>query len=140
VLLKVLAAAGFLFCLDQFTKLLVVRHLAAGQSVAVGSWFRIRRLTNVRGVLLAHQPRVLLLAWGLLLAGCWVLIWQGHFFQSVAAQVALGLALGGAGSNLYDQLRCGAVLDFIDLGWWPVFNLADVAITLGVILILWSLL
>ena len=34
-------------------------------------------------------------------------------------------------SNIHDQLSRGAVLDFLELGWWPVFNLADVAITLG---------
>jgi signal peptidase II len=49
------------------------------------------------------------------------------------------LALGGAVSNIYDQLSRGAVLDFLDLGWWPVFNLADVAITLGVATASWFL-
>jgi len=53
--------------------------------------------------------------------------------------VGLGAALGGAASNLYDRLRRGAVIDFLDVGWWPVFNLADVAITLGTITALWFL-
>jgi Signal peptidase (SPase) II len=42
-------------------------------------------------------------------------------------------ALAGSGSNLYDRLRHGAVIDFLDLGWWPASNLADIAIVLGVI-------
>jgi hypothetical protein len=41
-----------------------------------------------------------------------------------------GAALAGSGSNLYDRLR-GAVIDFVDAGWWPIFNLADLAITWG---------
>ena len=52
--------------------------------------------------------------------------------------MGLGLALGGAGSNVLDQLRRGAVVDFLDLGWWPVFNLADAAIVAGVIGLLYE--
>jgi signal peptidase II len=140
VVFKLLIATGFGFFLDQFSKRMVARHLAEGQAVSVASWLRIRRVTNRRGVLLSHHPRVLLLAWAVLLAGSYLIIWKGYILQSGPAQLVLGLALGGAGSNMYDQLRCGAVLDFLDLGWWPVFNLADVAVTLGATLTLWSLL
>jgi signal peptidase II len=52
------------------------------------------------------------------------------------AAVALGLVLGGAVGNLADRLfrdHGGAVVDFIDLQWWPVFNLADAAITCGAV-------
>jgi signal peptidase II len=140
LLFPFLAAAGWLFCLDQGTKMLVTRHLVEGQALAVGPWLKIRRVTNAQGVPLGRHPRVLLLAWGALLLGCCGLIWQERLFQSGATQLALGLALGGAGSNVYDQLRRGGVVDFLDLGWWPVFNLADVAIALAVSLILWSFL
>jgi signal peptidase II len=43
--------------------------------------------------------------------------------------------LGGALGNLVDRVRLGHVVDFIDLGWWPVFNLADSAVVLGVALL-----
>jgi signal peptidase II len=43
------------------------------------------------------------------------------------------VALGGATSNLLDRVGRGAVIDFIALGWWPAFNLADVAIVIGVV-------
>lgn len=56
--------------------------------------------------------------------------------------LALGLVLGGALGNLTDRLRFGWVVDFIHLHWhdlsWPVFNLADSAITLGVGILLWN--
>ncbi|MGH9178108.1 MAG: signal peptidase II [Acidimicrobiales bacterium] len=54
------------------------------------------------------------------------------------AAVALGMVLGGAVGNLVDRLfrgHGGAVVDFIDLQWWPVFNLADAAITCGAVLL-----
>ena len=52
----------------------------------------------------------------------------------------LGLILGGALGNLYDRLRLGEVIDFVDVGFgshrWPVFNVADIAVTVGVFLLL----
>jgi signal peptidase II len=50
-----------------------------------------------------------------------------------------GLLIGGAAGNLIDRTREGAVTDFFDLPWWPAFNLADVAITLGVLTLLYVL-
>jgi len=53
---------------------------------------------------------------------------------------ALGLVLGGAVGNLIDRLRFGYVTDFIDFGVWPTFNIADSAVTVGVIILAYSLL
>ena len=46
--------------------------------------------------------------------------------------VALGLLIGGSTSNLIDRVRLGHVTDFLDLRWWPAFNLADSFIVIGV--------
>ena len=58
--------------------------------------------------------------------------------DSAARQVALALILGGALGNLVDRVRSGEVVDFIEVGWarwhWPVFNVADSAVTIGVLL------
>ena len=68
-----------------------------------------------------------------------LLLGMGRSAGSTApAVVALGLVLGGAAGNLVDRLvrdHGGAVVDFIDLQWWPVFNVADAAITCGAILL-----
>jgi signal peptidase II len=48
------------------------------------------------------------------------------------------LAFGGAAGNLLDILRLRSIVDFIDLHWWPVFNLADVAIVAGLVVAFWS--
>jgi signal peptidase II len=52
----------------------------------------------------------------------------------VVAPIALGAALGGAGSNVLDRVWRDGVVDFIDFKFWPVFNLADVAIVAGVLI------
>jgi signal peptidase II len=50
-----------------------------------------------------------------------------------------GLVLGGAAGNLIDRVREGAVTDFVKLSFWPAFNVADIAITVGVILLIYVL-
>ena len=55
-------------------------------------------------------------------------------------RLALGLVLGGAVGNLIDRLHFGYVTDFIDFGFWPAFNIADSAVTVGIIILVYSLL
>ena len=81
MLLRLLSVAGLFFSLDQFTKMLVARRLAEGQSVACASWIRIRRVTNARGLLL-HNPRVMLGVLAGLLCGICLIVWQGYFFNT----------------------------------------------------------
>ena len=70
-----------------------------------------------------------------------VLLWTGRQFTSRVAAVALGLVLGGALGNLADRafrgdgFFDGAVVDFIDAQWWPVFNVADMGVVIGAILL-----
>jgi signal peptidase II len=68
---------------------------------------------------------------------------RGYATGRPVLAAAGGLVLGGAVGNLADRvvrapgLLRGAVVDFVDLRWWPVFNLADAAITCGCLLLLW---
>ncbi|MDZ7734062.1 MAG: signal peptidase II [Acidimicrobiia bacterium] len=70
------------------------------------------------------------------------LVWTGRSLSSRSGAVALGLVLGGALGNLADRafrgdgLLSGRVVDFIDLQWWPVFNVADMGVVVGAILLL----
>jgi signal peptidase II len=64
-----------------------------------------------------------------------VLYFRRFVHESRLLGIALGLQLGGAVGNLIDRLTIGAVTDFINLGWFPVFNVADSAITVGSILL-----
>ncbi len=67
-----------------------------------------------------------------------LLIWLGRRgFNQRRPAIATGLMLGGAVGNLVDRLWLGAVTDFLDLRVWPIFNFADVALTVGAALFLW---
>jgi signal peptidase II len=74
------------------------------------------------------------------------LIWQGTSAQDKWGATCLGLMLGGAVGNLVDRvfrgddgLFSGAVVDFVDPQWWPIFNVADASLVIGVIgLVIWS--
>jgi signal peptidase II len=79
----------------------------------------------------------LVLVWFAALFSAIILHHSGAWFQGPVGLFGLGLALGGAAGNLLDILRSRYVVDFIDLRWWPVFNLADVAIVAGLVLALW---
>ncbi len=57
-----------------------------------------------------------------------------------SVQISIGLIVGGALGNIVDRLRLGYVVDFIQVGWWPVFNLADSAITVGAVILAFYLL
>jgi signal peptidase II len=85
----------------------------------------------------AAGDRLLVLLWCAALAAIVGAIESGRVFQVSAAQVGLGTAIGGSASNLFDRLRRRAVIDFLDLRCWPVFNVADVGITVGAIAALW---
>jgi len=74
---------------------------------------------------------LLVLLWLTAIASAIALHRSGILFQGRYAVSALGLAFGGAAGNLLDILRLRSIVDFIDLGWWPVFNLADMAIVGG---------
>ena len=54
-------------------------------------------------------------------------------------RTSLGLQLGGAAGNLVDRITMGKVTDFIDVGAWPVFNLADASIVTGIVILAWLL-
>ena len=114
-------------------------ELRAGQrAVSLGSVMRIRHARNTRELYGNDSARVaLVLLWITALTSGIVLHRGGAQLQTPTAMLGLGAALGGAAGNLYDILRRRCVVDFIDLGWWPVFNLADVAIVCGLVLALW---
>jgi signal peptidase II len=125
--------AGFILTADQVTKVMVARRLAVGEAVPVGPGVRIRHVVArfpKRG--LVHNGIALFLLWSVAVGGIVLAAHWGYVFERPAAQMGLSAALAGAASNLHDRLRNGVVIDFVELGWWPIFNLADVAITLGV--------
>ena len=134
-----LALGGFF--IDQATKWWVLNHVMnPPQVIPVTGFFNLVLgfNTGVSFGLFGQAPAWLLMAFTLaIVAG--LLVWI-HRSDSRLTASALGLVVGGALGNLLDRLRQGAVTDFLDLYWrdwhWPTFNVADIAITLGAVLIL----
>jgi signal peptidase II len=112
----------------------MVATWAMSRCVSWGPLLRIRLVTNRRESFGRRQTRAMLvLIWFAALASATILYRSGAWFHSPVAMAGLGLAFGGASGNLLDVLRQRYIIDFIDLGWWPVFNLADLGIVTGLI-------
>lgn len=136
-MLLLILSACLVIALDQLTKRVVVAKLAPGQILWSRKYFRVSRVDSASMMGVLHNRWAGLFLW-LGVAVCLVLlVRQGYFFERNSAKIAIGAALAGSGSNLYDHFRCGAVIDFLDIAGWPVFNLADAAITTGALLSVW---
>jgi signal peptidase II len=123
---------------DLLSKTLAVRVLAPGRVVPAGtrSPVHLRRVDNRRET---ESRRTVAAYWLLTIVGS-LLLTRTVFESSALAQVGLGLAAGGATGNVWDRLFGRAIVDFVELKGWPVFNFADAAITCGVALTLWTML
>lgn len=120
-------------CADQLTKVLVSGRLDLGDAVEIVGPFTIHhvRNTGIAFGLFSDSTSVVIVLTAV--AICALLV----FFARSGARhpllpVAVGLVLGGSASNLADRLRLGYVTDFLDLDYWPAFNLADTFIVVGV--------
>jgi signal peptidase II len=141
-----LGGAIVLLLADQLSKSWASNHLASQEWTLVPGFADLTLAHNLGAAfsLFADLPpgwRSLILIGVAVLAIVFILV---LLVQSRRQQecLALGLILGGAAGNLMDRIRLGYVVDFIHLHWhdlsWPIFNLADVAIDLGVALLLWD--
>jgi signal peptidase II len=126
---------------DQVTKLLVVRTLAGRPPLRlVGSFVDLRYTTNSGGAFSLFTGAPLFFAvMALVVTGA--IIWSARRARGWPVLLALGLLLGGALGNLLDRvfrgevpLR-GEVVDFVKVGPWPVFNVADSCIVVGGLLL-----
>ena len=121
------------FALDQSSKALALAvHRQREPASFAGSFLRCSLNTGVTRRMLGG-PGVMVTLWIAEVVALVTLVEVVPAFGGLVPPPALGLALGGAAGNLFDRLLRGGVVDFIDLGFWPVFNLADVAIVAGVL-------
>ena len=125
---------------DQVTKGLVVLAMHPGQSIPSSGLFRLTYVTNSGSAfgLFPNQTLFLVLA-SFVGIGVLLIFYRTNPINSTLLRLSLGLQLGGAIGNLVDRVRLGYVVDFIDVGAWPVFNLADSAIVVGLIGLFWTL-
>jgi signal peptidase II len=139
--LALYGTAALVLVLDQLAKHLVVTNLAGRPPVdLIGEVVQLRYTTNSGGAfsLLTGAP----LFFGIMaivIAGG--IIYASRRAQPLSLLVVLGLVLGGALGNLTDRLLRGEgllrgeVVDFVKVGWWPVFNVADSCVVVGGILL-----
>lgn len=137
----VLGIAAAVVAIDQATKSWAVSELADGHIVEV-VWslqFRLAFNTGMSFSLGSGMGRIIAPLALLVVAG---LLWMSRRVTNPFALVAVGLVAGGAIGNLVDRVfragdgfLGGAVVDFIDVQWWPVFNIADMGVVLGAVLL-----
>lgn len=132
---------------DQATKAVVVRHMRLGQSIPIlPGFFDLTFVLNPGAAfsLLATLPEGIRNPFFILVsvaAAILIIVYRArHLRGHRLATVSLGLILGGAVGNLIDRIRYGVVVDFLDAHvgqyHWPVFNIADSAISVGVTLLI----
>ncbi len=130
-----------IFAFDQCSKIIILRVISPGQSFPIiGNIFHLTLVFN-RGAAFGIFARIPFLFIVISVAiVCFIIISSIRrsailTFYSLPVSIILGGALG----NLADRLRFGFVVDFLDFRIWPVFNIADIAITTGAILLLWRI-
>lgn len=133
----------FILGLDRLTKHLVSQKLYLGQSIPVIQDIFHITLTHNRGaafgILRNQLPLFVIVA---LIAIVMILLGfrNNQYRLRPFYRLSLALILAGAAGNLIDRLTLGYVIDFLDLRVWPVFNIADSAISTGAVLLSFSLL
>jgi signal peptidase II len=119
--------------LDQLTKWQVIENLSVGESWPTTGFLRFTHAWNTGTAFSLFQGQGDILTWVSLVAVV-VLTW---IYRSIddppwVLRIAFGLQFGGAIGNIVDRVRIGHVTDFIDVGPWPIFNIADSSIVIGI--------
>lgn len=133
--------AAIVLVLDVVTKVLAVKLLPPGQPVPIigdtVTWTLVRNSGAAFSMATGYTWVLTLIATGVVVG----IFWMGRRLVSPWWAVGLGMILGGAMGNLVDRffrapgpLR-GHVVDFLSVGWWPVFNVADPSVVGGAILL-----
>ncbi|KRC56682.1 MULTISPECIES: signal peptidase II [unclassified Nocardioides] len=136
------AVGAIMLVIDQVTKVLAVRHLAGEPDVEVVGELLQLHLTYNPGAAFSLGTRFTVALAVLATAATLVVLWISRRVQSRWWSVALGLMFAGIDGNLMDRLFRdpapfkGHVVDFLMLPNWPVFNVADMCINVGVAMIL----
>jgi signal peptidase II len=128
--------AIFVFLADQFSKYLVRESLLLHESFPREGFFRITHTFNTGSIFGLFQgyntPLILVSFIGVAVL---ILLYRTQRYPTGLLRLSLGLQLGGAFGNLVDRVRQGHVTDWVDVGPWPVFNVADASIVTGLVIL-----
>ena len=131
---------GAVFIFDQISKEFIRLWMPLGDSWPSTGFLRIVHGTNTGSAfgLFAGFTNLLILASILGIAAVLYYFYrQGN--NAIALRISLGLIVGGALGNLFDRVVFGKVVDFISVGWLPSFNIADSAISVGMFLLIFTM-
>ncbi len=131
---KFLPLGILIILIDQLIKYLAVSNLTFHQPITIiKNFFYITLATNTGiGFGLLKNTNALLIFLTIMILGGVLYLWE-HLPKARNAQLSISLILAGAFSNLLDRIFRGHIIDFIDFRIWPIFNIADACITIGVI-------
>lgn len=127
-----LTTAAVVVAVDHLTKWLVVSRIVLGDQVPASGPVTLHHVHNT-GAAFSLFPQLQYVFLGVAAVVSAYIVLAGHRFGSGAlTQATLGLILGGAVANAVDRAVQGYVVDFVDLHRWPVFNVADSCIVVGI--------
>ena len=123
---------------DQFTKTIIRKNLSSGETVSIIDGFvQLKGVENSGGAFgLFPGSHIFLLSISVIVVVIAVIYWLTNRPNEMIMTISFGLIIGGALGNMIDRLLFNNVTDFIDFRFWPVFNIADLAIVVGMILFL----
>jgi signal peptidase II len=141
---SLIAIALMVVGVDQLSKHLATAALSNypdGGPTFAGGWLTLTYTTNTGAAFGVLADRgVLFLLIGIVVLCVAVAYWRFLPSRNPLLRISLGLQLGGACGNLLDRVRYGYVVDFIEVRYWPVFNVADASIVVGVLILIYYLL
>jgi signal peptidase II len=135
-----LAIACLVIVVDQLSKTWIRSHLALGQSMPETGFFRLTYAQNTGAAFSIFSGKADILALVSITGALIILLYAFVFSRRLPfmdtrfSKVALGLMLGGTVGNLIDRVALGHVTDFFDVGSFPIFNIADSCLDVGVVI------
>ena len=136
-----LALAAIIVALDQFVKWIIRETVERGDSHAVLWPLKIVHVTNSGAAFGIFQNAGPLLVMTSIIGMAAIVIFLFNpGFAHPLMRLGLAFMLGGAIGNLIDRVRVGEVVDFLKVPNWPAFNVADSAVSIGVVLLVWAML
>ena len=131
------AIALVVFGLDRVTKYLVVTNIPSDtERGPIAGFLWIQHLQNSCAAFSVCGPSQLAFLAIALVIVVALAVYEFQQLGPIWVHAVLGLVMGGALGNAFDRLFFGSVTDFLALHWWPTFNLADSAVSIGVVLLL----
>jgi len=137
----ILILAMAVVVIDQWSKYYIQTHMNLGMSIPViPSVFHFTYILNPGAAFgILENQRIFFVIIGLIMIGAVLYLYPRIPAKMRLLRLGTGLMMGGAVGNVIDRIKTGFVVDFFDFRIWPVFNIADIAIVIGVSCIIYTL-